>query len=150
MKVTKRHATVLLSLFLNAGVAGHLSAQSAVNVTQHHNHITRDGLYVDPAFTYAAASNLTRDLSFNGAIFGNVYAQPLYIEGAPSGRAMVIAVTDSNNVYALDAADGSVIWTDNVGAPCRLPSCRVATSVRWASSARPSWIFPPARSFLTP
>ena len=38
---------------------------------------------------------------------GNVYAQPLYIEGGPSGKAMVIAVTESNNVYALDAVDGS-------------------------------------------
>jgi hypothetical protein len=94
-----------------------LWAQSAVNVTQHHNHLTRDGLYVDPAFTYAAAAGLTRELSFNGAIFGNVYAQPLYIEGGPSGQAMIIAVTSSNNVYALNAADGTVIWQDHVGAP---------------------------------
>jgi hypothetical protein len=110
----------VLSSFIVAGLAGHLSAQSAVNVTQHHNHITRDGLYIDPAFTYAAASNLTRDLSFNGVISGNVYAQPLYIEGAPSGRAMIIAVTESNYVYALDAANGSAIWTDNAGAPMPL------------------------------
>ncbi len=105
---------------LAAGLAENLPAQSAVNVTQHHNHVTRDGLYVDPAFTYNAASNLTRDLSFKGVISGNVYAQPLYIEGSPSGRAMIIAVTESNNVYALDAADGSVIWSDNVGAPMPL------------------------------
>jgi hypothetical protein len=102
------------------GLAGHLSAQSAVNVTQHHNHISRDGLYIDPAFTYSAASNLTRDLSFNGVISGNVYAQPLYIEGGPSGRAMIIAVTESNNVYALDAATGIAIWTDNAGVPMPL------------------------------
>src|SRR5207244_5467583 len=30
---------------------------------------------------------------------------------------MVIAVTESNNVYALDALDGSVIWERNVGPP---------------------------------
>jgi len=29
-----------------------------------------------------AAANLTRDLNFDGTIVGNVYAQPLYIEGA--------------------------------------------------------------------
>ena len=120
MKAQKHSASFVLSMCLTSLLAGHLPAQSAVNVTQHHNHITRDGLYVDPAFTYNAASNLTRDLSFNGAISGNVYAQPLYIEGSPSGRAMVIAVTESNNVYALDAADGTVIWTDNVGAPMPL------------------------------
>ena len=92
-----------------------LPAATAVNVTQHHNHDSRDGLYIDPAFTQAAAANLTRDLSFNGTIVGNVYAQPLYIENGPGGAAMVIAVTESNNVYALNAATGSIIWQRNVG-----------------------------------
>src|SRR5580698_5268674 len=113
----KRSVWLLLFLCLTAGVAGNLSAQSAVNVTQFHNHLNRDGVYVDPAFTYAAASSLTRDILFNGTISGNVAAQPLYIEGGPLGRAMVIVVTESNNVYALDAAYGTVIWQDNVGKP---------------------------------
>jgi hypothetical protein len=94
-----------------------LSAEGAVNVPEHHNHDSRDGLYVDPAFTPAAAAALHRDLAFGGSISGNVYAQPLYIEGGPVGKAMIIAVTESNNVYALDAADGSVIWQRNVGTP---------------------------------
>jgi hypothetical protein len=93
------------------------TAATAVNVTQHHNHDSRDGLYVDPAFTQAAAANLTRDPNFTGTIVGNVYAQPLYIEGGPSCRAMIVAVTESNNVYALDAANGSIIWQRNVGTP---------------------------------
>ncbi len=116
MKVTIRVTICVICLFFVAQPEG-LRAQSAVNVTQHHNHLSRDGLYVDPAFTYASASNLVRDLSFNGAISGNVYAQPLYIEGGPSGLAVIIAVTESNNVYALDAADGTVVWQDHVGAP---------------------------------
>ncbi len=103
-------------VFLLVGT-GMAWAGGAVNVTEHHNHDTRDGLYIDPAFTVAAAAALKRDTNFNGTISGNVYAQPLYIEGGPGGRAMVIAVTESNNVYALDAADGSVIWQRNVGAP---------------------------------
>ena len=89
-------------------------ADAQVNVTQEHNHLSRDGLYIDPVFTPANAANLTRDLSFNGTVSGNVYAQPLYIEGGPSGP-MVIAVTESNNVYALDANDGSIIWQRNLG-----------------------------------
>ena len=59
---------------------------------------------------------LTRDLNFDGTIVGNVYTQPLYIEGGPSGP-MIIAVTESNNVYALDAVNGTIIWQRNVGAP---------------------------------
>jgi hypothetical protein len=80
-----------------------------VNVTQEHNNLSRDGLYIDAAFTPAAAAALTRDLNFNGTISGNVYAQPLYIEGGPNG-AVIIAVTESNNVYALNATTGTVIW----------------------------------------
>jgi hypothetical protein len=33
---------------------------------------------------------------------------------------MIIAVTESNNIYALDAADGSVIWQRHVGPPVPL------------------------------
>jgi hypothetical protein len=94
-----------------------VTAHGDVNVTQHHNHLSRDGLYIDPAFTPANAAKLTRDLSFDGSVSGQVYAQPLYIEGGPRGRAVIIAVTQTNNVYALDAFDGSVVWETNVTPP---------------------------------
>jgi hypothetical protein len=87
-----------------------LPTNAQVNVTQEHNNLSRDGLYIDSAFTPAAAASVTRDLNFNGTISGNVYAQPLYIENGPGGAAMVIVVTESNNVYALDALTGTVIW----------------------------------------
>ena len=92
-------------------------AGASVNVTQHHNNSSRDGLFIDPAFTPSAAANLARDVNFNGTIVGNVYAQPLYVEGGPDDRAKVIAVTASNNVYALDATTGAIIWQRNVGTP---------------------------------
>jgi hypothetical protein len=100
--------------------AGNREGIAAVNVTQHHNHVTRDGLYIDPAFTQAVAASLTRDLAFDGTVVGNVYAQPLYIDGGPGGKALIIVVTESDNVYALDAIDGSMIWQVNVGAPVAL------------------------------
>ena len=105
------------SILCVAVLSAVLPANASVNVTQHHNHDSRDGLYIDPAFTQTAAANLTRDLGFNGTIVGNVYAQPLYIENGPGGVAMVIAVTESNNVYALDGSNGSIIWQRNVGTP---------------------------------
>jgi len=94
-----------------------LPVNAQVNVTQQHNHLSRDGLYIDPAFTTSNAANLVRDLNFNGTIVGNVHAQPLYIEGGPGGKAMIIAATESNNVYALDAANGTIIWQRHVGQP---------------------------------
>jgi hypothetical protein len=92
-------------------------ANAQVNVTQFHNHDSRDGLYVDSAFTQGAAANLTRDLDFDGTIVGNIYAQPLYLDNGSGGRPTIIVATESNNVYALDAVDGSVIWERNVGDP---------------------------------
>jgi len=94
-----------------------LPTNAQVNVTQFHNHSSRDGLYIDSAFTQSAAANLTRDLNFDGTIQGEVYAQPLYIDNGPGGRPTIIAVTQLNNVYALDAVDGSIIWQRNVGPP---------------------------------
>jgi hypothetical protein len=94
-----------------------LPINAQVNVTQFHNHDSRDGLYIDSSFKLNAAANLTRDLNFNGTIDGDVYAQPLYLDDGPHGRPIIIAVTESNNVYALDAVDGRIIWERNVGPP---------------------------------
>src|SRR6266540_5416608 len=88
-----------------------------VNVTQKNNNLSRDGLYIDAAFTPGNAANLVRDTSFDGTVVGNVHAQPLYIEGGPNGP-MIIVVTASNNVYALHADTGTVIWQrTNIGPP---------------------------------
>jgi outer membrane protein assembly factor BamB len=75
---------------------------------------------MDPAFTKTTAAALVRDFAFDGTISGNVYAQPLYIESGPSGRPTILVVTESNNVYALDAADGTALWQRNVGTPVAL------------------------------
>jgi hypothetical protein len=94
-----------------------------VNVTQEHNNVSRDGVYIDAGFTPSAAANLTRDLNFNGTIVGNVYAQPLYIEGGPNGP-LIIAVTESNNVYALNATTGLPIWSrTDIGSPVSTTPC---------------------------
>jgi hypothetical protein len=107
-----------LTSLIFAGLWGAvLPITAQVNVTQEHNHLSRDGLFIDSAFTRFAAANLRRVLSFNGTISGNVYAQSLYVEGGPGNQAKVIVVTESNNVYALDAITGTVIWQRNVGAP---------------------------------
>jgi PQQ enzyme repeat len=108
---------VLIARWCVAILSAIPAANAQVNVTQFHNHDSRDGLYVDSAFTPGAAANLTRDLNFDGTIVGGVYAQPLYIDDGPGGRPTIIAVTESNNVYALDAVDGSVIWERNMGDP---------------------------------
>src|SRR6266404_5007441 len=94
-----------------------LPTDAQVNVTQKNNNLSRDGLYIDSAFTPGNAANLVRDLNFDGTIVGNVHAQPLYIEGGPNGP-MVIVATASNNIYALNATTGLVIWSrTDIGPP---------------------------------
>src|SRR5437867_6192099 len=106
-----------LSLIVALLWAAVLPANAQVNVTQKNNNLSRDGLYVDPAFTPGNAANLVRDLNFDGTIVGNVHAQPLYIDGGPNGP-MIIAVTASNNIYALNANTGTVIWNrTDIGPP---------------------------------
>ena len=90
----------------------------------------------------------SRDLNFNGTIVGNVHAQPLYIEGGPNGP-MIIAVTASNNVYALNATTGTVIWQRNIGTAASTgPSLRQYL-VQLASSAHLLSISPPDHFSLT-
>ena len=100
----------IVAIFVLAlcGFVARASAQ--VNVTQKNNNPSRDGLYIDPTFTPGNAANLVRDLNFNGTIVGNVHAQPLYIEGGPNGP-MIIVVTASNNIYALNATTGASFWS---------------------------------------
>src|SRR6476469_977781 len=106
-----------LSFFIAVYCTAALAANAQVNVTQKNNNPSRDGLYIDSAFSPGNAANLVRDLNFDGTIVGNVHAQPLYIECGSNGP-MVIAVTASNNIYALNATTGTVIWSrTDIGPP---------------------------------
>src|SRR5436189_1502102 len=99
----------ILFLFTAGLWSAILPIDAQVNVIQEHNNLSRDGLYIDATFTPTAAAGLARDLNFDGTVSGNVYAQPLYVEGGLNGP-MIIAVTESNNVYALNPTTGTVIW----------------------------------------
>lgn len=102
-------ATVVTSV-LQAGGA-------PVDVLEHHLHSTRDGLYVDPLITQAAATTTHLDPSFNASLNGPVHTQPLYVNNGPNGAAAFIVATEQNDVLALDAADGNQIWLKNLGTP---------------------------------
>jgi hypothetical protein len=130
MRTTSQLSLIVAGCFL-AAEGGNTPALGAVNVSEHHNHGSRNGLFIDGAFVPALAAGLHRDTGFNGAIAGQVYAQPLYIEGGPGGKALVIAVTGSNSVYALDALSGVVVWQTNVGpsVPAHVLPCGNVTPV---------------------
>ena len=92
----------------------------AEDVLQHHLHGSRDGRYVDPLMTQSAAASIHRDPTFSTPLPGPTYAQPLFITNGPGGRPTFIVATEQNLVLAIDASDGSWIWTNNLGTPMPL------------------------------
>jgi hypothetical protein len=97
--------------------AGGTGPSSPANVVQFHNDLSRDGHYVDAAFTQSAAMGMHKDPSFNATIQGPTFAQPLYFEGVAGGKNIVLVATLSNWIYALDATSGAVVWKKQVAMP---------------------------------
>src|SRR5262249_26324977 len=91
------------------------SPSVGANVLQFHNNLSRDGLYIDPAFTKASAARIHMDTTFRAAIQGPTFAQPLYFEGAAGGKNIVVTATMMNQVSAFDAASGAVVWQRTIG-----------------------------------
>jgi hypothetical protein len=87
----------------------------AQSVVTYHNSLERTGTYTVPGLTLGAAAGMHLDRHFQARIEGHVYAQPLYWLPAGTKTGRVIAATESNLVYALDAATGSEIWKAKLG-----------------------------------
>jgi hypothetical protein len=78
---------------------------------------SRDGNYVQPTLTMAAAAKMMPDAAFNmnAAYNGGMYASPLYLANGPGGKGIFIAATTNNDVKAFDDT-GMPVWTRNFGA----------------------------------
>jgi hypothetical protein len=94
------------------------------SVLMYHNHISRDGFFVDPKITAAAAAGFTRDTSFDGTFTDSVFASPLYAENGVAGKGTFYVATEGDpntsgspsHVYALDETTGKAVWTKSFGA----------------------------------
>jgi outer membrane protein assembly factor BamB len=102
---------------------------SGESVLMHHKNLSRDGVYVQPAFTKTAiTASFNKDPNFSAVLGAGeaIYAQPLFVDGAfgpvagTPGPDLVIVATEQNNVYALNAATGAQVWKTNLGAPVPL------------------------------
>jgi hypothetical protein len=80
---------------------------------------SRSGNAVDEtSLTTSNVGNL--QLNWSTKVDGNITAQPLYVHAlqiAGQLRDVLIVGTGGNSIYALDASNGSVLWTRNFGAP---------------------------------
>jgi hypothetical protein len=89
------------------------------SVLMYHQHINRDGFFVDPKITAAAAAGFARDTTFDGTVNDSVYASPLYVENGVGGKGTFYVPTEGNNLYALDETTGKLAWSKaaNFGKP---------------------------------
>ena len=85
------------------------------SVLERNNHPSRDGHFIQPALTKAAAKTMTFDTGFQANFTGAMFASPLYLENGPGGKGVFFAVTTGNDVFALDETTGAVVWTHNIG-----------------------------------
>jgi outer membrane protein assembly factor BamB len=97
------------------GPGGGSGESQGASVLQFHNHVNRDGLFVDSAITKSSAAKFHRDMTFDGTVAGNVYASPLYVEKGPGGRGAFYVATEDNHVYALDESTGKSVWDTSLG-----------------------------------
>ncbi len=96
------------------------AGMTTTSVLEHHNGPRRAGVYIDSTLTKASAAGFHIDPTFKARVPGAIYAQLLFVAGAPNKRDILIAATEENNVAAFDAATGNTIWVRNLGVPVPL------------------------------
>ena len=107
---------LILALILIAAPAfGATPTDTTVAV--YHGAPDRAGNYIVPGLDWQSTGSVHRIQEFDGTIEGHSYAQPLYWRPAGAGHDLIIAATESDVVYALDAATGHVVWRANLGRP---------------------------------
>ncbi len=106
---------------LQAGIlAGLAATASAVNVTTSMNDNNRSGLNAsETILTPANVNQTTFGKLFSQTVDGDMYSQPLYVQGVSIGGGthnVVYVSTMNNTLYAFDADNGGVgaYWTNHL------------------------------------
>ena len=118
MKSAVRALAGLLLLAFAAATAP--AAAPQVSVLAYHGHADRSGNFVVPGLTWARARGLRFDRGFAPRIAGHLYAQPLYWRPPGAASGVLFVATESDTVYAIDAATGNTLWQRSVGTPVPL------------------------------
>lgn len=98
----------------NAGTGGTPPAETD-DVLERNKRASRDAHFMQPAMTKAAVAMTAADATFAATVDGAMWASPLYIANGPGGKGAFIAVTASNNVYAINETTGAKLWTRSIG-----------------------------------
>ena len=109
---------LILALMLAAAPA--LGATPTdTTVPFYHGAPDRAGNYIVPSLNWQTVRAVHRVQDFDGHVEGHIYAQPLYWRAPGAGPSLVIAATESDLVFGLDADTGHVVWRTALGHPVR-------------------------------
>ncbi len=100
-----------------AVMAWGLPARADPSVLTYHGDGARSGHFIVPGLSWDRAKSLHLDPAFHAELSGHVYAQPLYWRPPDASPALLIAATEDNVVYALDAHTGHIVWKRELGTP---------------------------------
>ncbi|MGH7439786.1 MAG: hypothetical protein ACRENE_29190 [Polyangiaceae bacterium] len=87
---------------------------ASASVLQFHKNPSRDGVYVDPAFTQSAVYGM--QARFAVPLDGASYAQALYVVDVQNDRELFVAATETNHLTVVDGC-GKAVWDKTYGAP---------------------------------
>jgi hypothetical protein len=108
---------ILLLVLMLIGAPTLAATPTNGTVAFYHGAPDRAGNYVVPNLNWYTAASVHRAAQFDGKVEGHIYAQPLYWRPPGAGPGLIIAATESNLVYALDADTGRVVWRAVLGNP---------------------------------
>jgi len=116
LRLVREHPRAVIAAVLSAGlVAGAVSAFAAGQSASADELTVSQDAYrtgwdrAEPGLTPAAVSSPDFGQQFSAQLDGQVYAQPLALGGT------LIAATENDKAYGLDAATGAVLWSDDFG-----------------------------------
>jgi hypothetical protein len=99
----------------STAATGGASGSADQSVLERNNHPSRDGIFLQPTLTKAAAATMAADTGFKATFTGAMWASPLYLQKGPNGKGVFFAVTTGNDIFALDETTGAQVWTHNIG-----------------------------------
>lgn len=87
------------------------------SILTYHGGPNRNGHFVVPSLTWERAKQLRFDPAFHADLSGELHAQPLFWQPTGAQPSLLIAATENNVVYALDAKTGQTVWKRELGKP---------------------------------
>ena len=105
-------------VYVSISVASVLGANAA-SVLEYQGSATREGHFVSPQLTRNAVAHLQADPGFQMSVNleGPFFAQPLYVENGSHGKNILLLASEKNQIYAIDADSGQLLWQKFLGIP---------------------------------